>query len=96
MNNQKLEIISTLNLGDISDFIKECIKEELRLLQVQQKAKDDQLITTEEAAKILGVSKVTLHNWKLKGKIKYYRIGTRIRFKRQDLLDTLVYPLRKV
>ncbi len=50
---------------------------------------DDSLIGSDEACKIYGVSKVTLHKWKTEGRVKFYRIGTRIRYKKSDLLAAL-------
>ena len=50
---------------------------------------DDDLITENEAKQILLVSKVTLKKWRDQGSIKFYRIGTRIRYRKSDLLKAL-------
>jgi len=45
------------------------------------------LMTVEEVGKFLKVSKVTIHKWKKQKRIKSYRIGRRIYFKKSDILD---------
>lgn len=47
------------------------------------------LITREEASKILGVTLPTLHSWTLNGKVNGYRIGRRVRYKRHELEQAL-------
>lgn len=42
-------------------------------------------ITVKQAAKLLQVSAVTIHTWKREGKLKFYRFGTRIRFKQSEI-----------
>ncbi len=49
----------------------------------------EELITSTTTANILGVSKPTLHRWKMQGFIPFYRIGTRIRFKRSEVMEFL-------
>ena len=49
----------------------------------------DELLNVEEACKLLGVSKVTIHKWKKKKLIVSYRIGRRIYFKKHELVKSL-------
>jgi|11_taG_2_1085331.scaffolds.fasta_scaffold62855_2 predicted site-specific integrase-resolvase len=50
----------------------------------------ENLITEKELSKIIGISKVSLHFWRNKGKIPYYKLGTRtIRYKLSDVLKKL-------
>lgn len=48
-----------------------------------------ELLTRKEAAKMLSISLPTLHQWSLAGKIKGYRIGTRVRYKKAELESAL-------
>ena len=48
----------------------------------------DDLITAKQVSKLLGVSLVSIHKWKKDGKLKFYRFGTRIRFKKSEVLQT--------
>lgn len=47
----------------------------------------DEFLTIQQVSKLLDVSLVTLHKWKKQGKIKFYRFGSRIRFKKSDILN---------
>lgn len=46
-------------------------------------------LTRIEAAKFLGVSLMTIHNWSKLGIIHPMKIGTRIRFKKSELVAVL-------
>jgi excisionase family DNA binding protein len=48
----------------------------------------EDFITVKEVARLLGISLVTVHAWKKAGKLKYYRFGTRIRFKKSEILNS--------
>lgn len=50
---------------------------------------DDELLTRTKAKEILGVSYPTLRAWTDDGKLKAYRIGTRIRYKRSEVYAAL-------
>lgn len=47
-------------------------------------------ITRQEAADLIGVSLVTIHNWTKVGVIHAHKIGARIRFKRSDIENILL------
>lgn len=49
----------------------------------------DELLSIEEACALLRVSKVTIHKWKKKKLITFYRIGRKIYFKKTELLNSL-------
>lgn len=58
----------------------------------QSQSKDsnpDELITRKEAAIILGISLPTLHDYTTRGVIPAYRIGSRVRFKKIEIIDCL-------
>jgi len=41
---------------------------------------DETLLKVDEVAEYLGVSKVTIHTWKRKGKIPFHRLGRKVYF----------------
>jgi excisionase family DNA binding protein len=47
-------------------------------------------ITRQEAAELIGVSLVTIHNWTKEGVINAHKIGTRVRFKRTEIENILL------
>ena len=52
-------------------------------------------LTAKEVCKLLSVSLVTLHKWRKDGKIKFHRFGSRIRFKRNEILNTQKFVCKK-
>ncbi len=84
--NTNLIIISET---DLKAFLSETIKTELANLKPVEQSKNDLLITRQEAANLLGLSLPTLGTYTNEGKIQSYRIGTRIRYKKDELLNSL-------
>jgi excisionase family DNA binding protein len=82
-------ILSPIQLTELETILRNCVKSELEKISLAPPQPEEELTTTEEATKILRVSKVTLSKWRKEGRIKFYRIGTRIRFKKSDLLAAL-------
>ena len=83
-------------LHDITpDELKEAIIHEIRL-ELKEMSKKFQpvrppvYVTRKEAAKILKVSLVTIHDWNKKGILKPYRLGNLIRYKRTELDKALI------
>lgn len=55
---------------------------------------ESNLISRKEACKILGISHVTLWNWTKEGLIQSYGLGSRIYYKKDELLES-VKPIKK-
>ena len=86
-------ILSPLPLTEFEQLLRSIVKTELQSYTPAPSTQEqDELLTTNEARDLLRVSKVTIHKWKTEGKIKFYRIGTRVRFKRSELLSALTAP----
>lgn len=82
------QIITSYTLEQLSNVFSDCIKEELKKFTPQQNKEEDELITEQEASKLLKVSKVTLKSWRDKGQIKGYKFGSRVRYKKGELLNS--------
>ena len=83
-------LLSPISLPEFKEQLRELIRDEFQLTQTpKEKEEPEELLNSSQTSKLLGVSKVTLHKWKLEGKVKSYRIGTRIRFKRAEVLSAL-------
>ncbi|QLG44585.1 helix-turn-helix domain-containing protein [Costertonia aggregata] len=54
-----------------------------------ENSKKSEYLTRKEASILLGVSLVTIHVWCKKDILKPYKIGNRIRFKREEIEATL-------
>jgi excisionase family DNA binding protein len=58
----------------------------------QEKPKQDlqiEFLSIKDTCKLLGVTKPTLHNWTKSGKVTGYRISTRIRYKREEIENSV-------
>lgn len=55
----------------------------------------EDFITVKEVARLLGISLVTVHAWKKAGKLKFYRFGSRIRFKKSEILSNEKFSKEK-
>ena len=82
-------ILSTRNIDDfIADVANEVVKRIEQHGKVESpKSHTDEFLTIQEVSKLLGVSLVTLHKWKKQGKIKFHRFGSRIRFRKSEVLN---------
>jgi excisionase family DNA binding protein len=58
-------------------------------ISIKKQEPEEALSTIEEVCALLQVSKVTIHKWKKAKRIKSYRIGRRIYFKKSELLAAL-------
>ncbi|WP_445748854.1 helix-turn-helix domain-containing protein [Polaribacter sp.] len=72
---------------DVTKHVSIVIKELMKDLQSKQKT---EFITSKEASATLGVTLPTLFDWRKKGIISAYRIGNKIRFNRQELMESLI------
>ena len=76
------------------DFKKEIISGVLTALKNfasnGQNDENDQLLTREETAKLLSISLVTLWTWTKEDLIPAYRIGNKVRYKKSEILKSLV------
>ena len=80
--------IENLEVTELRTLIENSVKNVLEQLSPKQKDTPE-LLTRNEVAKLLGVSLVTLSSWIQQGKIPALRIGTRIRFRKADVLNSL-------
>jgi len=79
--------------NELADLINEKVKINLETLVKDlsmQKAEGSEFLTRKEAAKFFGTSLVTLYDWSKKGLITPYRMGTRIYYKRSELVNSLL------
>lgn len=75
----------------LQDMIRETLQNEIApLLQRTPETKQDpDLLTRKQTASLLGVTLPTLHAWTKQGKITGYRIGTTVRYKKDELHQCL-------
>lgn len=74
--------------SEITQSIGQELKRQLKLLTPTTEITE--FISKKEAAKLLGVSLPTILQWVKQGKIKGYRIASRVRFKRSEIEASLI------
>jgi excisionase family DNA binding protein len=75
---------------EFKELIQATIKNELKNFSiVPQNIEPDNLLNINEAGALLHVSKVTIHKWKRNKLIQAYRIGRKIYFKKEELINAI-------
>lgn len=72
----------------ISDCVSETVKKEIASFITPQEPQK-QILTRQEAAAELSISLPTLHDYTKRGIIQAYRLGYKIRYKREDINKAL-------
>ncbi len=73
----------------ISEAVKMEMEKHFQNLTPATPTPQTELLTRKEAAKLLGISLPTLLAWSNSGLIKGYRIASRVRYKRNELENSL-------
>lgn len=90
-------LFSPIALDELETRLVTRLKSELNTIQtVPTTPQEDDFLTAKQTSKLLGVSVVSLHKWKKQGLIKYHRFGSRIRFRKSEILHTKKYDRRAV
>ncbi|MFN8863017.1 MAG: helix-turn-helix domain-containing protein [Flavobacteriales bacterium] len=83
-------VFTSLPVEEIEGIITRAVQQSIAgLLNPQPQGDPDELVTRKQAAQLLGVSLPTLHDYTTRGIIPGYRIGTRVRYKKGEILDCL-------
>jgi excisionase family DNA binding protein len=85
---EKKQFFTSISSDELKEMIQDCINQELGKFPSQSKETSD-LIKAKEASELLQVSKVTLYNWMNDGVITGYYLGSRLYFKKSELIDSL-------
>lgn len=73
----------------IADEVKKAVAEAGASGKSELNPAFDELITEAEAVSILKVSKVSLKKWRDESLIPFYRFGTRIRYRKNELIESV-------
>ena len=58
---------------------------DIKLNKQPEPPKENRLLTTEQAAEMLSVSRITLYNWRKKGILEPIRVGNLLRYRQADI-----------
>lgn len=91
-NNLELNsgvLLTSVPVENLKAIIKDCFREEFAMFNGDKAPKTDELIKVEDAIKLLKVSKVALYKWRKSGILPFYRISSRIYFKKEEVMKAL-------
>ena len=79
--------ILQITAGDLCEFANQLINSatEVARLQIQRSDISKELLTIDEVAEMLKVSKMTLHRWDKNGVLKKIEVGGHRRYRRSDV-----------
>lgn len=81
-------ILSTIPLAELEFTISKTVEQVLEKQKHSTPANEpDELITRGETATLLRVSLPTLHEWTKRGLIPVYKVSTRVRYKKGEVLN---------
>ena len=80
-------MILQLKKEDLKEFANQILlgAKSIAMLEAEAAATSDQLLTIDEAAKLLSVSKMTLYRWDKNGYLKKMEIGGKRRYRLSDI-----------
>jgi len=91
------QIFTNFQVEDLIDLIRNCVKDEFKKLSLpEEKENQEELVSIEDLQKIFSVSKVTIHKWKKKGLIPFYKMNRRVYFKKSEVIDSMKHKKRKL
>lgn len=82
-------ILTQIPFEVIKTAISDAVKAEFQKVNCKIPETKSEYITRKEAAKFLGISLPTLNHWSKAGIITSYRIGTRVRYKKAEVENSL-------
>ena len=80
-------MILQLKKEDLKEFANQILlgAKSIAMLEAEAAATSDQLLSIDEAAKLLSVSKMTLYRWDQNGILKKVEIGGKRRYRQSDI-----------
>jgi len=81
-------LLSSIPLKDFETLIRDCVKSELQNYNLTP-PQEDEYITRKETSKVLGISLPTLNDWSKRGVIPSYKIASRVRYKKAEVMASL-------
>lgn len=80
-------MVLQLKKEDLKEFANQILlgAKSIAMLEAEAAATSDQLLTIDEAAKLLSVSKMTLYRWDKNSYLKKVEIGGKRRYRKSDI-----------
>jgi excisionase family DNA binding protein len=91
-------VFISMSADDLLGMIRECVKDALTLnpqVNVPEPIPED-LLSIEDIQKVFKVSKVTVHKWKKKGLLPFYKMNRKVYFKKSEVIEAMQHKKRKL
>jgi len=83
-------ILSNMPIEEIEGIISRVVRESISTLAAQQPVDNQsELITRKQAAQMLNLSLPTLREYTVRGIVPSYRVGSRVRYKKSEVVNCL-------
>jgi hypothetical protein len=91
-------VFTSLSVEELTEMFRKCIidafpsgnKESLKEIT------SEDLLNMEDIQRIFNVSRVTVHKWKKKGLIPFYKMNRKVYFKKSEVIDSMNHKKRKM
>ena len=84
-NNNESVLLSLIGEEQLKSIVESAVRK--IMLELKEDAPEvDEWLTSDQVCRLLHVSKSTIVNWRSAGKLKSHKIGSRILFKREQVL----------
>jgi excisionase family DNA binding protein len=81
-------ILTPLTIEQLQSFINDAVKSGIEQTQPTQST-TPKLLTRKQVCDLLSITPPTLHEWTRNGTISAYKVGTRVRYKESEVIQTL-------
>jgi excisionase family DNA binding protein len=85
---QQTVILTPLTIEQLQNFINDAVKIGFEQTKTQEPEKTN-LLTRKQVCNLLNITPPTLWEWQRNGTITAYKIGTRVRYKETEVMNTL-------
>ena len=91
-------LFTTIKIDDLVGIIKQSVSDALSQKKDEDCKKEPtaDLLTIEDIQKLFHVSKVTVHKWKKKGLIPFYKMNRKVYFKKSEVINSMTHKKRKL
>jgi excisionase family DNA binding protein len=82
-------ILFPISLDDLENLIRRCVKAEMASRSQPSLAAEGDILDSKELCREFNISLPTLIKYRTAGQIPFFRIGSRLRFRRSEVLEAL-------
>ncbi|MBD1263186.1 helix-turn-helix domain-containing protein [Maribacter polysiphoniae] len=87
---KKTTQVDHVSAEDLTRTILDGVEQKINAFEERLTSKEPpEFLNRNQVANYLGISLPTVHDWSKKGILKPYKIGNRVRYRREDIIATL-------